>query len=388
MMQNVELIKYQDKEIYLIKTAHVSKESVQEVHEAINEIQPDAICVELDKGRYESIINPEAYKQMDIIKIIKEKRTAMVTVNLILASYQKRMASKLDVNSGDEMRAAIKEAEERNIDLVLADRNIQTTFTRVWRSHTFMDKIKLIGGIISACFEDEELTEEDLQNLKENDMLTAALSEISKEFPRFAESLIFERDRYLTAKIREAKGQKIVAVIGAAHSIGIKKHINDKISIEELDKIPPKTFVEKISGWIIPAIIVGLIISSFQVNPDLGWQQIKSWFLWNGGLSALGTLLVLGHPLSILTALLAAPITSLNPLIAAGWFAGLVEAIIRKPRVIDLENLNSDMNSFKTAMKNRFIHILLVVIMANLFSSLGTYISGADIIKNLLSNIK
>ena len=386
-MTNVEHITYQDKDIYLIKTAHVSKESVKEVHETIENLQPDVICVELDKGRYESLLNPEAYKQMDIIKIIKEKRIAMVLVNLILASYQKRMASKLDVNSGDEMRAAIEEAKNRNIKLVLADRNIQTTFTRVWRAHTFWDKIKLIGGIISACFDDEDLSEEDLDKLKQTDMLTAALNDISKEFPKFAESLIFERDKYLTAKIREANGKKIVAVIGAAHSIGIKKHINDEISIEELDKIPPKTFFSKISGWIIPAIIIGLIISSFQIDTSLGFDQIKSWFLWNGTLSALGTLLVLGHPLSILTAFVAAPFTSLNPLIAAGWFAGLTEAYLRKPRVVDLENLNQDINSIKGMLSNRFIRILMVVVMANLFSSIATYVSGADIIKNILSSI-
>lgn len=386
-MQNVEHITYQDKDIYLIKTAHVSKESVNEVHQVIEELKPDVICVELDKGRYESLLNPEAYKQMDIIKIIKEKRVAMVLVNLILSSYQKRMANKLDVNNGDEMRAAIEEAKERNIPLVLADRNIQTTFTRVWRAHTFTDKIKLIGGIISACFDDEELTEEDLDMLKQTDMLTAALNDITKEFPKFAESLIFERDRYLTAKIREANGKRIVAVIGAAHSIGIKEHINDPISIEELDRIPPKSLASKISGWIIPTIIILLILSSFHLDTNLGWEQIKSWFLWNGTLSALGTALVLGHPLSILTAFLAAPFTSLNPLIAAGWFAGLTEAYVRKPRVMDLESLNDDINSFKGIMHNRFIRILLVVIMANVFSSIATYISGADIIKNIISHM-
>ena len=386
-MKNVEHIIYQDKDIYLIKTAHVSKESVQEVHEVIEEINPDTICVELDKGRYESLQNKEAYRQMDIIKIIKEKRTAIILVNLILASYQKRMANKLDVNSGDEMRAAIEEAHKRNTELVLADRNIQTTFTRVWRSHTFFDKIKLIGNIISACFDDEDISEEELAKLKETDMLTAALHDISEAFPKFAESLIFERDRYLTAKIREAKGQKIVAVIGAAHSLGIKEHINDPIDIEELDKIPPKSLFSKVAKWIIPICIIALIISSFQINSDLGLAQIKSWIIWNGSLSAIGTALVLGHPLSIITAFIASPITSLNPLLAAGWFAGLVEAYVRKPRVIDLENLSDDMSSLKKMMSNRFIRILLVVIVANLFSSIATYISGFDIIKNLLNSL-
>ncbi len=386
-MQNVEHLTYEGKDIYLIKTAHVSKESVKEVHEAINEIEPDAICVELDKGRYESLQNPEAYKNMDIIKIIKEHRTAMVLVNLILATYQKRMASKLEVNSGDEMRAAIEEAKKRGLEPVLADRNIQTTFTRVWRMHTFTDKLKLINAIIGSIFDDEDISEEELANLKQSDMLTAALNDISKAFPKFAEGLIFERDKYLTAKIREAEGQKIVAVIGAAHSIGIKEHISEEIDTAKLDEIPPKSKVSQIIKWAIPALIIILILSSFSIDSNLGINQLKSWILWNGTMSAIGTALVLGHPLSILTAFVAAPITSLNPLLAAGWFAGLVEALIRKPRVEDLEHLSDDITSFKGIMHNRFIRILLVVIMANLFSSIATYISGADIISNLLNHL-
>lgn len=386
-MQNVEHLTYEGKDIYLIKTAHVSKESVKEVHEAINEINPDVICVELDKGRYDSLLNPDAYKNMDIIKIIKEHRTAMVLVNLILASYQKRMASKLEVNSGDEMRAAIEEAKSRGLEPVLADRNIQTTFTRVWRLHTFKDKIKLINAIIGSIFSDEDISEEELAKLKQSDMLTAALKDISSAFPKFAEGLIFERDKYLTAKIREAEGQKIVAVIGAAHSIGIKEHLNEEINVEALDEIPPKSKISQIIKWAIPALIILLIISSFTIDSNLGWNQIKSWILWNGTMSAIGTALVLGHPLSILTAFIAAPITSLNPLLAAGWFAGLTEALIRKPRVNDLENLSDDINSFKGILSNRFIRILLVVIMANIFSSIATYISGADIISNLINHL-
>lgn len=386
-MEKYTKLTYKNKNLYLIGTAHVSKESVNQVHEVIEEIKPDTICVELDKGRYDSIMNPDAYKQMDIIKIIKEKRTAMMLVNLILSAYQKRMATKLEVKSGDEMRAGIQEAHDRKLELVLADRNIQTTFMRVWRKHKFIEKIKLVFGIFSAAFDDEEVSEEDLAKLKESDMLSAALSEISEAFPTFAEALIFERDAYLAYKIKNAKGVNIVAVVGAAHVPGIIKNLDLDQDIKELDTIPPKSFFSKIIGWIIPALIIALIVLSFSIDKELGFSQIKSWFLWNGTLSAIGTALVLGHPLSIITAFVASPFTSLNPLIAAGWFAGLVEAYVRKPRVIDLENLTDDMHSIKSMLHNRVIRIILVVVMANVFSTLGTYISGVDIISSLFGNL-
>lgn len=386
-MENYEHISYKEKDIYLIKTAHVSKRSVEQVHEVIAEIEPDTICIELDQGRYESIMDPEAYKKMDIVKVIKEKRIAIVLVNLILSSYQKRMASKLEVNSGDEMRAAIAESQSRNIHLELVDRNIQTTFMRVWRLHSFWDKCKLVMGIISACFDDEDITEDDLAQLKENDMLSAALNDISKQFPKFARGLIFERDEYLSQKIKTAPGNKIVAVVGAAHAPGIIKNLDKEIDIKKLEEIPPKSLTSKLVGWLIPAIIILMLISSFHLDSSTGLSSLLNWFLWNGTLSALATALVLGHPLSVLVAFLAAPITSLNPLLAAGWFAGLMEAHLRKPRVLDLENLQDDMGSIRKMLNNRVIRILLVVIFANIGSTLGTYISGINIFKNLLKLI-
>ncbi|MBR3694176.1 MAG: TraB/GumN family protein, partial [Erysipelotrichales bacterium] len=343
-MERYEHIQYKNKDIYLIKTAHVSKKSVEQVHEVIAEIEPDTICIELDKGRFESIKDTEGYKKMDIVQVIKKKRIAIVLVNLILSSYQKRMANKLEVNSGDEMRAAIEESEQRNCRLVLADRNIQTTFSRVWRMHSLWDKCKLVMGIIEACFDDEDISEEDLEKLKQSDMLSAALEEISGKFPKFAQGLIFERDAYLAQKIKTAPGKKIVAVIGAAHCNGIIQNMEKDIDLKELDTIPEKSLASKIAGWIIPALIVIMLASSFHLDSEVGMQGIMNWFLWNGTLSALGTLLVGGHPLSILVAFIAAPFTSLNPLLAAGWFAGLTEAYVRKPKVEDLENLQDDMS--------------------------------------------
>jgi pheromone shutdown-related protein TraB len=212
-------------------------------------------------------------------------------------------------------------------------------------------------------------------------MLTSALSELSKSFPQLKETLIDERDKYLAQKIKDAPGKKIVAVVGAGHVPGLKEAIKEDQDLAALSKIPPKKKTGKIIGWTISVAIISLIVATIIVNRDAGLDQILSWILWNGSLSALGTLAAFGHPLSILTAFVVAPISSLNPLLAAGWFAGLVEAIIRKPHVSDFENLSEDVNSFKGFWRNRVTRILLVVVLANVGSTIGTFIGGADVVR-------
>jgi pheromone shutdown-related protein TraB len=383
MTNNYPVININGKEIHLVGTAHVSKVSKDEVKEIINEIHPDTVCIELDKQRYESLKNPDKFKNQDITKVIKDHQSGYLLINIILGSFQKRMAKKLDTNSGSEMIQGISSAKEINAKIELVDRSIQTTFARIWRKHNFFQKTKLIISIIGSIFDDEDITEEDLEHLKQSDMLDAALQEVAKNFPIIKEVLVDERDLYLAHKIKNSEGSKIVVVLGAAHIPGILENIEKDYSIEEYDSIPPKTIVSKIAGWIIPAIIITLIIASFfNANTD-GIDQIITWVLYNGTLSAIGVALALGHPLSILTAFIVAPITSLNPLIAAGWFAGLMEAYIRKPKVKDFESLAVDANSIKGFYKNRVTKILLVVILANIFSTIGTLIGGFEIISNL-----
>ena len=387
MRENYVNIKYGDKDITLVKTAHISKNSVEDVINIVNELNPDSICVELDKDRYDSLTNKDAWQENDITKVIKEKKVGFLLVNIILASFQKRMAKNLNNTSGQEMITGIKLAEERNCDLVLADRSIKNTFTRIWNKLGFKEKAKLIYTIIFSIFDDEDISEEDLEELKKGDALEAAIADIGKDFPIVKKVLVDERDQYLAYKIKNAPGNKIVAVIGAAHAPGIIRNINKDYSIEELDDTSHKKGFGSIVKWLIPIAIVGMVIFTLLNNQEVGINQIKSWLLWNGSLSALGVLIALGHPLSIITAFIAAPITSLNPLLAAGWFAGLVEAMIRKPKVKDFENLANDTATIKGFWHNRVTHILLVVIMANIFSSLGTIISGLDIFKSFISTL-
>lgn len=387
MNENIVKLNYKDKEIYLVKTAHVSKNSINDVKECIGEVKPDSICIELDEDRYKKISDPDKWSDTDIVKIIKEKKVGFLLVNLILASFQRRMAINMDSNSGGEMLEGIKQAKELNVPLVLADRPIKTTFSRIWNSLGLYEKSKLLVSIIGSIFDDEEISEEDLQALKEADALDAALNEVGKEFPNVKKILVDERDAYLSSKIKNAPGKKIVAIIGAAHAGGIERNLDKDIDINELNVVKKKKGIGTVIKWLIPIAIISIIIYTLWSNRDAGLSQIKSWILWNGTLSALGTLLAFGHPLSILTAFVMAPITSLNPLLAAGWFAGIVEAMIRKPKVKDFENLGEDTNTLKGFWKNRVTRILLIVVFANVFSSIGTFISGLDIFTTFLKNI-
>jgi len=380
-IKNVYRIDYQGKELILLGTAHVSKQSAQQVRELIEEEKPDTVCVELDKGRYDSIVNKNKWEKMDIIKIIKSKQSTFLLVNLALSSYQKRIAEQFGINAGAEMIEGVNAAKDIDAKLVLADRDIKTTFLRIWRGMKFWGKMKLLVMIIASIFSKEEITEEELEKMKSEDMLTATLSELSESFPELKKSLIDERDQYLAHKIKQAPGQKILAVLGAGHIPGIKQEIEKEQDIAKITHIPQASNAWKILLWAIPVIIIALIVSTFFLNPPSGWAQIISWILWNGSLSALATLVALAHPLSILTAFAIAPISSLNPLLAAGWFAGLVEALIRKPSVKDFETLSEDVMSFKGFWKNKVTKVLLVVILANIGSTVGTLIGGAEVLR-------
>lgn len=387
MSENIINIKYQDKDITLVKTAHISKNSVEDVKRTVEEIKPDSICVELDADRYDSIIHSDSWRNRDIVQVIKDKKVGFLMVNIILASFQKRMAKKMDNTSGQEMITGIHLAKENDLNLVLADRSIKNTFTRIWNKLGFFEKAKLIYAIFLSIFEDEDITEEDLEQLKKSDALEAALNEIGKDFPIVKEVLVDERDKYLAYKIKNAPGNKIVAIIGAAHAGGIIKNIPLEYSIDELDDTSKKKGIGSLLKWVLPLALIGIVVYTLIQNRDVGLSQIYSWFLWNGSLSAFGVLLAFGHPLSILTAFVMAPITSLNPLLAAGWFAGLTEAHIRKPKVKDFENLAEDTSTLKGFWHNRVTHILLVVIMANIFSTIGTFVSGVGIISSFINII-
>ncbi|MCT4565714.1 MAG: TraB/GumN family protein [Maledivibacter sp.] len=387
MSDNIHQLTLDDKEVILVGTAHVSQNSAKEVKNIIEQEQPDTVCIELCQSRYDSLFDKDRWANMDIIKIIKEKKALLFLINLIMASYQKKIAKQLGVKAGQEMMQGIESAKEVDAEIVLADRNIDVTFKRILANLNLWDKSKLVFQLIYSVFDNEEISEEDLDKLKSEDMLNSALNEMTKNMPRLKTSLVDERDKYLAQKIKNAPGNKIVAVLGAAHIPGVKKEIYKENDLKELSKLPKQRNIGKYISWIIPAVIIFLIGYTFFVNKDMGVKQVLSWVLWNGSLSALGATIAVAHPLSILTAFVAAPISSLNPLIAAGWFAGLVEVLVRKPSVKEFESLSDDILNIKGFWKNKVTRTLLVVVLANLGSVLGTMVSGTDIVRLFINSL-
>lgn len=372
----IHRLSFEDKEIILLGTAHVSKESAQLVAAVIEEEKPDTVCVELCPSRYQSIRQRDKWQETDIIKVIKEKKAFLLFSNLLLASFQKRIAKKFDIKPGEEMISAIETGETVGAEICLADRDIRVTLSRVWRNMGMWDKIKLLFNILLSVGEIEDIKEEDIEKMKEADVLESLLSEVGKSMPILRRILIDERDQYLSHKIKTAPGKKIVAVVGAGHVPGIKTYWSSNIAIDALEKLPPKQKGMGLIKWIVPLFIIALIAFGFyRGGASAGAHMIWWWILANGVLAGLGALLARAHPLTILSSVLAAPLTSLNPMIAAGWVSGLVEAFSRKPKVKDFEMLPEDILSIKGFWRNKITRILLVVVFTNLGSSIGTFVA-------------
>jgi pheromone shutdown-related protein TraB len=247
------------------------------------------------------------------------------------------------------------------------------------------DKIKVMFQLIFSMVGGlDEISKEEVEKMKQADMLETILSDMGKSFPALRNILIDERDQYLSHKIKTAPGNKIIAVVGAGHVPGIKKYWEQEITIEPLEEIPPKGKLSGMLKWIFPIGILLLIIAGFFYGGlDKGTDMLVWWILANGVLAGIGALLAFAHPMTILSAILAAPLTSLNPMIAAGWVSGLVEAVSRKPKVIDFENLSDDILTFRGFWRNNVTRILLVVVFTNLGSGIGTFVAIPLMVKVL-----
>ena len=381
---SVHHITIEGKNIYLVGTAHVSKKSVEDVSNTIETVNPDAICVELCAARHKAIIQRDNWKQMNIFKIIKEKKAVFLLAQLIMSSFYRRIGEQLGVQPGAEMVEGIKQAEKTGAELVLADRDIEITLKRVWRNLNFFNKLKMASHILATLFVGEKIDESLIEKIKEQDQLETIMETFSESFPEVKKRLIDERDIYLAQKIRSAPGTTVVAVVGAGHVPGIKQHIHKNEPIAPLVEVPPKSIIPAILKWAIPALILTLLVAGFfKGGRQHSVESIYIWILVNGILSAVGAAIALAHPLTILATFIAAPITSLNPTIAAGWVSGLVQTWVKKPTVSDLEDLPNAISSVKGFWMNPVSKILLVVVLANLGSSLGTFISGSWIAARL-----
>ncbi|MCL2270002.1 MAG: TraB/GumN family protein [Treponema sp.] len=377
------------KDIHLIGTAHVSKESINEVTAAIRDENPGMVCVELDEGRMASITNEDNWDRLNVTKVLREGKGFLLIANIALASFQRRLGNELGVKPGEEMLAALNTAKELGIAFSLCDRMVQTTLRRAWACCSLWSKCKLLATLLSSAFVSEKLSAEEIEKLKNNNELDGMMAELAKYLPAVKETLIDERDHYLAAKIWAAAnlcGGTTLAVVGAGHIKGIQAQLekyaagDNPPDLAHLESIPSPSWLSKAARWIIPVLIAALIVAGFlRADAAISLEMLRRWVLWNGSFAALGCIIALGHPLAILISFAGAPITTFNPFIGVGILSGLVQASVRKPRVSDAENFSDDVVSLKGLYRNRISRVLLVFFLSSLGSSIATFPAALSI---------
>ena len=379
---NVTRLELGGREFILLGTAHVSRDSVDEVGRAIRELEPDRVCVEIDEARHRSLVEKRSWESLNVYKVIREKKGFLLLGNLVLSSFQRRMGADLGVTPGEEMLAAMQVAQELGIPTSFVDREIHTTLRRAWAKARLWGKMKMLAALLGSVFSREKLPQEEIEALKEKGALEGMMNELAAYLPAAKEVLIDERDQYLAAKSYETEGSRILVVVGAGHVPGIARWLTaihegvEKPDLARIDTVPPPGVLRKAVPWVIPAVVAGLIAWGFvRAGWDGGLQMLLRWFLVNGTLSGIGAIIALAHPLNIVISFLAAPFTSMNPTIGVGFVSGLLEAVLRKPRVVDFERLQDDITSFRGFYRNRITRILLVFFFTTLGSAIGTFVA-------------
>lgn len=389
----IKTIQLNECKITLLGTAHVSKASADKVQELISTGHYDAVAVELCPSRHRAIVNPDAMAKMDLFQVIKKGQASMIAASLALGAFQQRMAEQFGIEPGAEMRVAIKDAQTAHLPVLLIDREIGTTMKRIYHNVPWWRRMNLFAGLVASVISKEKFSEAEIEKLKEGDVLESSFSQFAENEKDLFQPLISERDEYMSARLikesRENNYQHILAVVGAGHLNGMARQLetntitnpNDRIA--QLDVIPPASRWFKLIPWLIVALILTGFVIGFMRSPELGTSMVLDWVLINGGLSAIGAAIAFAHPLSILTAFLAAPLTSLNPTIGAGMVVAAVETYLRKPQVGDFNRLRSDTTTLKGWWHNQVTRILLIFILSTLGSAIGTYVAGFRIFEQL-----
>ena len=391
-----------DDDLRILGTAHISSDSVAAVRHHIETYRPDIVAVELCHVRYQALIEERRLDKEGLLKVIKEGKAPLVLLQTMLAAEQRKLGLDEGQQPGAELLAAIKLAEEYDIRVELVDRDIQTTLRRAWRKMKLREKFRVIFGMFGED-DDEDLPELE-QMLQDKDMLSQMMDELRELAPGAGEVLIDERDAFLAGKIDALRGEeKILAVVGAGHLDGIQQRLNDGAAKQErLDELalePKPRVIWKVVAWGMPLLVLGLL-GYFLWNGDYEslFEVALVWLALNAGIAAFFCLIAGGHPLAIITAALASPITSLNPTLAAGWFAGYVQMKIAEPTGEDLHNFLSfkieaeptkiffgliDVSDLALFWKNRAGRVLMVTALTNLGSMLGAWFATAGILGSI-----
>lgn len=385
--KDVHLVHHKDKTILLVGTAHVSQESVELVKSVIENEQPDCVCLELDDKRFQALTQKKQWQALDLKAIIKDKQLSTLLVSLMMSSYQKRLGGKLGVMPGAELLMAAETAKKLQIPVSLCDRDVRVTLRRAWKSTSFFKKGYLLTSLLASLFDRTDISEEKLEELKEKDILIEMMDEMGEALPDLKRVLIDERDIFLAEKIKTSPGKNIVAVVGAGHVAGMLEvfSTDNKNKIDQITKIPNVSKSFKMIGWAIPILIIGsLIVIGSQKGADVAGENLVFWILANGIPAAIGALLALAHPYTIISAFASAPITSLTPVIGAGYVTAFIQVLSSPPVVKEFETAGDDISTFKGWWKNRLLRVFLVFLLTGLGSAVGTWVGGYEIFKNLV----
>jgi pheromone shutdown-related protein TraB len=383
---DVHRIRVGGREFVVVGTAHISRESVDLVREVIERERPDRVCLELDAQRYEALSEEQRWEELDLREIVRKRQLATLMANLILASYQRRLGLKLGVMPGSELLEAGRTAEALGIPIALCDRDIRVTLRRAWSSLSPYRKLMLVSTLLVSAFESPELSEEELRRIRQQDVLSELMAELGAAMPALKRVLIDERDAYLAQKIRDAEGERVVAVVGAGHVQGMLSALKAErtIDLDEIDEIPPVSPLWRIFGWAIPATIVGSIawIGATQGRTAAG-ESAWFWFLATAIPSGLGGVVALGHPATVVAAALSSPFTTLSPLIGVGYVAAFVQAWVRPPRVTEFQSVGSDVTSLPAWWRNRLLRVFLVFVGTTLGGAMGAWLAGIELVRSV-----
>jgi len=382
----VRIVKLGERTIILVGTAHVSQQSADLARQVIENENPDCVCIELDQKRYDSLAQKKRWEALDLKQIIRTKQLSTLVVNLVLASYQKKLGAQLGVLPGAELLEAARVAKDCGIPIALCDREVRVTLRRAWRATSFWKKSYLLANLAASLFDNTAMDEEKINELKKQDVLSELLDELGQSLPELKLVIIDERDTYLAEKIKSSQGEKLVAVVGAGHLEGTIKalHEDRAAMMDRINVIPPVSPVWKVLGWAIPALIIGSIMFiALHKGSAVAGDNVIYWILANGIPSAIGAAIALAHPFTIIGAFVAAPITSLTPIIGAGYVTAFIQVMVMPPVVREFETALDDMATFKGWWRNKLLKVILAFLLPGFGSMIGTWVGGAKIVSNL-----